>query len=294
MSPHHGRPLLGIGLVLGAGACFTLLDTTAKHVVATVPVLMALTVRYLLQAVFSSGLLMAAGQSAPMRTRRKGLQLLRGVLLLGSSVAAIFSLKHIPLAEFTAIAMITPLLVSLIAVFVMKESLDATGWALLALSFTGTLLIVRPGGAAAGWGAVFALICVAQAVAYQLVTGILGRSEHPTTTHLITMWTAAALFTLTLPWSWSTVDSPAMWGWMALMALLGAVGHLLLAHAYRHAAASTLAPFHYASLLWATALGWLVFDQLPDTVAATGMALITACGLVNTRRQMRRSGGPQR
>jgi drug/metabolite transporter (DMT)-like permease len=290
MSAPHSRPLLGIGLVLGAGACFTLLDTTAKHVVATVPVLMALAVRYLLQAVFSSALLMAARQHAPLRTRRWGLQLLRGVLLLGSSVAALFSLKHIPLAEFTAIAMITPLVVSVIAVVVMKEKLDATGWVLLALSFAGTLLIVRPGGAASGWGAVFALICVAQAVAYQLVTGILGRSEHPTTTHLITMWSAAALFALTLPWSWSPVDSPVMWAWMALMALIGAVGHLLLAHAYRHAPASTLAPFHYASLLWATLLGWAVFGQFPDAIAATGMALIAACGLVNTRRQMRRAG----
>lgn len=290
MTTHHTRPLLGIGLLLGAGACFTVLDATAKHVVATVPVLMALTVRYLLQAIFSSTLLRAAGQHAPMRTQRLGLQLLRGVLLLGSSISAVFSLKYMPLAEFTAICLITPLLVSLIAVVVMKEKLDALGWALLGASFLGTLLIVRPGSAAWNWGAVYALTCVVQAVAYQLVTGVLGRSEHPTTTHLITMWTAAALFTVMLPWSWSPVDSAAMWGWMAFMGLIGAVGHLMLAHAYRHASASALAPFNYASLVWATVFGWAIFGQLPDAIAATGMALIAACGLVNTRRQMRRAG----
>jgi drug/metabolite transporter (DMT)-like permease len=245
-------------------------------------------VRYVLQAIFSSAFLMAAKQHAPLRTNRLGLQLLRSVLLLGSSVAALFSLKHMPLAEFTAIVMLTPLMVSVIAVVVMKEKLDGAGWLLLCLSFAGTLLIVRPGGAASGWGAVFALICVSQAVAYQLLSGVLGRSDHPTSTHLITMWSAAVLFTLTLPWSWSPIDHPATWAWLAFMGLMGALGHWLLAHAFRHAPASTLAPFNYANLLWATLLGWAVFAQFPDTIAAMGMALIAACGLINTRRHMRR------
>jgi len=285
---HHSRPLLGIALFLGSGACFALLDTTAKHVVATVPVLMALAVRYVLQAIFSSAFLMAAKQHAPLRTNRLGLQLLRSVLLLGSSVAALFSLKHIPLAEFTAIVMLTPLMVSVIAVVVMKEKLDGAGWLLLALSFAGTLLIVRPGGAASGWGAVFALICVAQAVAYQLLSGVLGRSDHPTTTHLITMWSAALLFVLSLPWSWTPIESSTTWAWLCCMALMGALGHWFLAHAFRCAPASTLAPFNYASLLWATFLGWVVFGHLPDVWAAWGMGMIALCGCVHTMRHARR------
>jgi drug/metabolite transporter (DMT)-like permease len=285
---HHRRPLLGIALILLSGACFALLDTVAKHVLATVPVLMALAMRYVLQAIFSSTLLMAAKQHAPLRTNRLGLQLLRSVLLLGSSGAALFSLKHMPLAEFTAIIMLTPLMVSVIAVVVMKEKLDGAGWLLLALSFAGTLLIVRPGGAASGWGAVFALICVSQGVVYMLLSGVLGRSDNPTSTHLITMWSAAALLALTLPWSWSPIEHSATWAGLAFMGLMGALGHWSLAHAFRHAPASTLAPFNYANLLWATLLGWSVFGQLPDAIASTGMTLIAACGLINMRRQMRR------
>lgn len=285
---HHSRPLLGIALFLGSGACFALLDATAKHVMVTVPVLMALAVRFVLQAIFSSTLLMTAKQHAPLRTNRLGLQLLRSVLLLGSSAAALSSLKYMPLAEFSAIIMLTPLMVSVIAVVVMKEKLDGAGWLLLVLSFAGTLLILRPGGSASGWGALFALICVSNAVAYQLLSGVLGRSDNPTSTHLITMWSAAALINLTLPWSWSPIEHPATWAWLAFMGLFGALGHWFLAHAFRHAPASTLAPFNYASLLWATLLGWSVFGQFPDAIAATGMALIAVCGLINTRRHMRR------
>lgn len=275
-------------MFLGAGACFALLDTTAKHVLLTVPVLMILAVRYTLQAVFSSALLIAAKQHVSMRTRRPGLQFLRSVLLLGSSVASLSSLKLIPLAEFTAIVMLTPLVVSVFAVVFLKERLDGAGWLLLVLSFVGTLLIVRPGGAASGWGAVFALICVAQAAAYQLLSGILGRTDHPTSTHLITMWSAALLFVLSLPWSWTPINSPTTWAWLCWMALMGALGHWLLAHAFRYAPASTLAPFNYASLLWTTLLGWVVFDHLPDAWAAWGMGMIAVCGCVHTLRHMHR------
>ena len=290
MSEHHTRPLLGIVLLLGAGACFTVLDAAAKHVIAVVPVMMALSVRYVLQSALSSVLLRLAGQHRVPPARRWALQGLRGVLLLASSLMAVLAIQRMPLAEFTAIVLLTPLVVSIVAVLVMKEHLDATGWGLLAVSFAGTLLIVRPGGAVGGMAAVYAFSCVVLSVSYHLVTGVLGRSDHPTTTHLITTWTATALLLLMLPWNWASVPSWTLWAWMGFMGLAGAFGHLMMAHAYRHAPAATLAPFQYVSLVWATLLGWAVFGHLPDTLAATGMALIAACGLVNTRRQMRRAG----
>lgn len=294
MSEIHGRPLLGIALLVGSGVCFTLLDAAAKHVIAVVPVMMALSARYLLQSVLSSALLRLAGQHRVPPARRWALQLLRGVLLLASSVMAVLAIERMPLAEFTAIVLLTPLVVSLVAVLVMKESLDSAGWGLLALSFAGTLLIVRPGGAVEGVAAAYTLCCVVLSVSYHLLTGVLGRSEHPTTTHLISTWTATALLLLMLPWNWAPVGSMALWGWMGFMGLAGAFGHLMVAHAYRHAPASTLAPFQYVCLVWATLLGWAVFEHLPDRITFAGMALIAACGVVNTRRHMLRGRRPRR
>ena len=83
----------GIGLVLLAGLCFTVQDAVAKHVAAAVPVLMVLWVRYVLQAGISAALLLPALPRERLRTRRPGLQLLRGVLLLGSSASAVHGLK---------------------------------------------------------------------------------------------------------------------------------------------------------------------------------------------------------
>lgn len=280
----QAHPWRGIALVLLAGLCFTIQDATAKHVVATVPALMLLWVRYVLQAAFSAAVLLPAQPRERLRTRRPGLQLLRSVLLLGSSVFAVFSLKHLPIAEFAAIVMVTPLLVSLLAVLFFKEQLSGAGWLLLLLSFAGTLLIVRPSGAVWGWAAIYPFVCMVLGAGYQLVTSRLGRAgEDPTTTHLLSMGGCALLFSLSAPLSWAPVGDPAMWGWLALLSVAGAAGHLLVAHAYRHAPATTLAPYGYSNLAWATLAGWWVFGQVPDGWSALGMSLIVCCGLLATR-----------
>jgi drug/metabolite transporter (DMT)-like permease len=219
-----------------------------------------------------------------LRTRRAGLQVLRGLLLLGSSASAVHGLKHLPMAEFAAIVMVTPLLVSLLAVIFFKEQLSVAGWALLVLSFAGTLLIVRPAGAPYGWAALYPFACMVLGALYQLVTSRLARDgEDPTATHLLSMATCALLFSLTAPLSWSPVDGIASWGWLVLMSAAGAAGHLFVAHAYRHAPATVLAPCSYASLGWAVLAGWLVFGHVPDAWTWGGIALILGCGLASTR-----------
>lgn len=286
MAPAPELAWRGIGLILLAGLCFTIQDALAKHVAAAVPVLMVLWVRYVLQAGISAALLLPALPRERLRSRRIGLQVLRGLLLLGASTSAVYGLKHLPIAEFAAIVMVTPLLVSLLAVVFFKERLGGAGWALLLLSFAGTLLIVRPTGTPYGWAALYPFACMVLGAFYQIVTSRLARAgEDPTATHLLSMATCALLFSLTAPLSWSPVDSLASWGWLALMSAAGAAGHLFVAHAYRHASATVLAPYTYGSLGWAVLAGWLVFGQVPDGWTGTGIALILGCGLASTRLQ---------
>jgi drug/metabolite transporter (DMT)-like permease len=274
----------GVGLILLAGLCFTIQDALAKHAAATVPVLMVLMVRYVLQAGISAALLLPALPRERLRSRRIGLQLLRGLLLLGASTSAVFGLKHLPMAEFAAIVMVTPLLVSLLAVVFYNERLGGAGWVLLLLSFAGTLLIVRPTGTPYGWAALYPFACMVLGALYQIVTSRLAHAgEDPTATHLLSMAVCALLFSLTAPLSWSPVDSMASWGWLALMSATGAAGHLFVAHAYRYAPATVLAPYTYGSLGWAVLAGWLVFGQIPDGWTWTGIALILGCGLASTR-----------
>ena len=86
-----------------------------------------------------------------LRTEHPRYQLLRGALLLASSTLAFLSLRYMPLAEFTSIVLIAPLVVTLLAATALKEEVSPLRWALVAGGFVGTLVILRPGGEVFSW-----------------------------------------------------------------------------------------------------------------------------------------------
>ena len=113
--------LNGILLLIAALACIAVLDTTTKAISLSVPLLMALWFRYAFQAIATTlAVLPKRGWSLPPTAHPK-FQCLRGVLLVTSSVLAFFSLKYLPVGEFTAIVMITPLLITLLASLTLAE-----------------------------------------------------------------------------------------------------------------------------------------------------------------------------
>lgn len=272
------RPLSAIGLVLFAVCCFGVLDTTTKTVVSAVPLMMAVWVRYAIQAVLSTLLLFPAQGRALWRTQNPKLQLLRGALLLCSSLFAFTSLRFIPVGEFTAIVMITPLVITLIARFWLKEAVSALRWVFVSGGFVGAMLIIRPGGENFHWSWLLPLLVVAANTWFQLLTSALARTENPSTTHFYTGWVGTGLATLTLPFVWISIDDPTLWWRMLLMGCAGAIGHYCLTIAYTRAPAATLTPYFYGQIGSAMLLGWLVLHHVPDAWGMAGMALIALCG----------------
>lgn len=271
--------LAGIALVLGACACFAALDTTTKVVSVSVPMLMALWFRYAFQAVATTAAVLPQRGLAVLRTRRLPFHVLRGVLLLTSSMFAFLSLRYLPVGEFTAIVMIAPLVVTLLAATFMHEPVSALRWTLVAGGFAGTLVIVRPGGESFSWAMLLPLGLVASNAWFQALTSQLARTEDPVTMHLYTGWVGALLASLALPWAWqSDLASPWLWAGLLLMGLSATVGHFLLILAYRDTAASTLTPYLYSQIGFAMLGGWLVFSHIPDGASLFGMALIALCG----------------
>ena len=102
-------------MVIAAVACFALLDTTTKRVTAEVPLLMAVWARNFFQALFTSALVLPKQGLSVLKTDRLGMQITRGLLMITVTMLAFSSLSVMPVGEFTAIAMTTPLLVTLLA-----------------------------------------------------------------------------------------------------------------------------------------------------------------------------------
>jgi drug/metabolite transporter (DMT)-like permease len=273
----HGT-LAGILLVLGACACFSALDTTTKYVSAWVPLLMALWFRYAFQAVATTLSVLPVRGISALRTLHPKFQCLRGVLLLVSSLLAFASLKYMPVGEFTAIVLITPLAITVLAATVLKERVSPMRWALVAGGFAGTLIIIRPGGQAFSWASLLPLGLVVTNAWFQVLTSKLARTEDPVTMHLYTGWVGALLASLALPLVWTAL--PVWWLWVALcfIGLMATVGHYFLILAYQRAHAATLTPYLYGQIAFSMLGGWLVFSHVPDDWSMLGIAMIAICG----------------
>jgi drug/metabolite transporter (DMT)-like permease len=264
--------------VLAACLCFSILDTLAKTVVPYVPLLIAVWARYLVQAVVSTAILWPAQGRALWRTGNPRLQTLRGFLLLTSTLFAFSSLAFIPVGEFTAIVMITPLAVTVMAATVLKEHVSGLRWCLVVLGFLGAMLIIQPGSANFSWTWMLPLGVVASNTWFQILTSKLARTDSPSTTHFYTGWVATAACSLVLPFVWVNVPDGSLWLRMLLMGCFGAVGHYCFTLAYTRSPASALTPFLYAQIGTSMLLGWLVFQHVPSHWGLVGMLVIAISG----------------
>ena len=275
------RVLAGIAIVLMATVFFAVTDTTAKYVnAAGVPLLMALWARYAFQAIATSLVVVPLGGWSVMRTRQPLFHALRGLMLVTSSGLVFVSLKFMSVGEFTAIMLITPLVLTLVAGTFLKEQVSPLRWALVSGGFIGTLVIIRPGGESFTPAMLLPLAQVVTNCGFQVLTIRLARTEDPLTMNFYTGWVGALVATPLLLLAWDSQVPAGLWALLVLMGVAGAMGHFLLILAYRRAPASTLTPYLYAQIGFAMAGGWAVFGHVPDRWSILGMGLIALCGAV--------------
>lgn len=272
------RALVGIALVVAATACFGALDTITKVVSTSgVSVAMALWVRFSVQVVATALTTLPTRGWSALHTAHPRFQLLRGLLLLACSMLAYFSLRFLPVGEFTAIIMIGPLVITVMAVIVLKERVSALRWVLVVGAFVGTLIIIRPGGDSFTWAMLLPLALVACNAWFQVLTSKMARTEHPLTMHLYTGLVGSLVMGVALPFVWTALDA-STWVLMLLMGLAATVGHWMLILAYGRAPAATLTPYLYAQIGFAMLGGYLIFAHVPDQWALIGIAMVGACG----------------
>ncbi len=284
--------LAGILLVLAAQTCFATLDTTTKYITLSVSVLVAMWCRYLFQVVTTTAIMLPLRGRALLRSRHPRFQVLRGVLLLACSLLAMLSLTYMPVAEFTAIIMMSPLLITLLASTRMKEKVSLARWALVSGGFVGTLIIIRPDSHHFGWYMVLPLILVCTNAWYQMLTSHMAQLESAATMHFYTGWVGFLLLSLVLPWVWVTPQGMAQWSGLLLMGLASSTGHFLLIQAYAKTSPSTLTPFLYGQIGFALLGGWLVFSYVPDGWSLVGITMIAAFGAAGAWLSVRESRAP--
>jgi drug/metabolite transporter (DMT)-like permease len=287
MSEH---PLRGITLLLAALFLFALLDATSKHLSQTYAVPLLVWARYTLHCLMMVIFLAPSMRWKLVATQRPLQQAIRGALLVGVTGFAMAAFRIMPLAETTALLFITPLFVALLAGPLLGERVGGLRWLAISVGFVGTLMIARPGSDLSLPGIALTLTAAACYALYQVQTRLLSPTENSVTMLFYTALMGTLLMSLGLPWYWSgPLPTPIDALMIASLGLYGGVGHFLLIHAFRQTSASTLSSVQYAQLIWATLLGWIFYDQLPDTFSALGMAIVAASGLAVTLAESRRA-----
>lgn len=280
------RPGLGIALILFMAACFATMDTTVKFVGALVPVLVVLWARYGVQAAVMALWLARSSRrgGAGFRSAHPRFQAVRGVLLLASSTFGFFGLQYLPVAEFTAITMLTPVMVTLLAATLLHEHVSRRRWLLVGGGLTGALIVIRPGSGLFGWAALLPIAGSMAYASFQVLTRKLASLESPFTTHFYTGLTGSLIVALALLAS-EVELLPALrsaphstWGLLLFIGVLGTAGHLMLVLAFGLAPTAVLMPVMYAQIGFAALVGWLVFAQAPDAWGWLGMAVVAVCG----------------
>jgi drug/metabolite transporter (DMT)-like permease len=272
----------GVLFLLGALACFALMDGISKHVALEISIVMIVWARYLVQALLISTLILPKHGLAILKTSNLKLQLLRGGLLVITTFLAVASLKFMPVGEFTAVVMTTPLFVTLLAARFLNEDVPFVKVLLALGGFIGTLIIVRPGSALFTWDLIFPICLVAVNIVFHLVTGKISKIENSLTTLFYTVWVGAILNTIPLIWFWSLIEYGHLWLELISIGILGGMGHFLFIRAFEETPAANLMPYMYAQIAFGVFWGWVIFNHIPDHISLLGIGLIAVLGAVGS------------
>ncbi len=263
--------------MVGATVLFSLSDTMAKYLTASIPAVEYTTVRYAVFVAMAASPLMRR-RHVSLRSRRPGLQLLRGIGGLGSALGFILSLHYLPIADATAINFVTPLMVTVLAVPVLGEVVSGRGWLAVLTGFAGVLIVVRPGIGGLHPAVLLVLLSASFWCMSLLLTRRLVGVDPSTVTLLWTAVTGFVLLLCALPFFAQPLSVSQALA-CAGVGVIASAGQWLALLAYRHARATVLAPLSYGQLIWSSALGYLVFGAVPDRWVLAGAVVIAASGL---------------
>jgi drug/metabolite transporter (DMT)-like permease len=288
-APAHAasRPFLAIGLMCLAWALFACLDATNKYLgtMTSMPMAQVVWMRYVVQLLGIVAVLGLVAVPALARTSRLWAQIGRSCLQLVSALAAFLALRHLQLDQTTTISFLTPLTVALLAGPLLGEWIGWRRGIAIGIGFCGALVALRPGFASVQPAMLWAFLSMASFALFGIITRYLAAFDRSEVTLFYTLLAGAVLMApfAIADWIWPT--TPLAWALLISTGVYGGLGHYAFIVAYRYAAASTLAPLPYVSLLTHTAAGFLVFGQLPDHWTLAGAAIVILTGLYLLHRE---------
>jgi drug/metabolite transporter (DMT)-like permease len=280
--------LTGIALVSLCYLLFTLLDGSAKYLVATVPVIVVVWLRFLIHAVIATALLLPLRGSALWRTSHWRWHAARALMFVIMTGVNFWALQYLQLAITSSIFFLVPILVALVAAPMLGEKLDRGRWTAIVIGFLGVLVIVRPGSADFHPAMLLSVMNAVLYALFNLMTRRLAAYDSAETIQYLPAMGAAIVLAPFAIAGWESPQGWLEWGLAGLMGVLGGLGHYLLALAHRYAPATVIAPFLYQQVLYMALVGYFVFGDVPSPAVGIGAAIVVGSGLYLFMRERRK------
>ena len=274
------NPRLGIYLMIATSFVFAMQDGISRHLAGEYNVFMVVMIRYWFFAAFVITIAsrQAGGVRAAAKTEQPVLQAFRGLLLAAEICVMVSAFVLLGLVEAHAIFTCYPLLVAALSGPILGEKVGWRRWTAVGIGFIGVLVILQPGIAVFSIYALVPLTSAFLFALYNLLTRFAARKD-PAATSFFWTGTMGALATTGIGiWYWEPMVT-SDWMWMGLLCVTGATGHFLLIKTYEVAEASAVQPFAYLQLVFASALGLIVFGEVLETNVMIGAGIVVCAGL---------------
>ena len=281
------KPLLGILLMLGFCVVAPMGDAVAKILGQSIPLGQLLLVRFAVQAIILIPMVWATKLVWRMNGWVLKLAFLRTVLHIFGIGAMFTALQYLPLADAVAIAFVMPFIMLLLGKYILGEDIGARRLIACIVGFIGTLLVVQPSFANVGWPALLPMVVAVNFSFFMLITRQIAKETNPIGLQAVSgvmavgIMVPALAITAGMGIDALTLIAPTGFEWSMLGAIgvLGTLAHLLMTWSLRYAPSATLAPMQYLEIPIATVIGFWVFKDLPNGLAAVGIAITIAAGV---------------
>ena len=225
-----------------------------------------------------------------LKIRQWRLGLLRGLFIAGAQFCFYLSITKMPLATASTLTYISPVLITMLSIPILKHSVGLWRWLAVCVGFIGVLMIMAPGSDVF---TLYSLLPIGAAFGYSLSTVCVRLFDDHNPTALINLYASAgalfgALAILFATTGYQPVESLQDWGLLLSMGMVGGFAVLALINAYRLARPASLSPFEYFGIPFAFILGWLFFDEAPFEQLIPGVFLIVAGGMLIAWRERKK------
>ena len=276
---------VGIACTVAGAGLLTTSDAFVKWLTDGYPVTQIIVVRgaFILLPMFL--LAWRLGKLKTLRVQQPGWQLLRALLFTASVFLFLNGLRFNPLAINTAIAFASPLIITALAVPLLRETIGWRRWAAIIVGFGGVLSIVRPFGETINIYALLPLACAVTGAFQDIITRRISDTESAFSVLLcstIVTMIVAAFFVFEDTWR---LPGAGDFSLLVLTGLLSGGAHYLLIETFVRAEAAGVVPFRYTALVWGLAIGFVVWGDIPSGLDWLGILLIVSSGIYIVHRE---------